>query len=1333
MSKVLLKFLNYSGLLLALSLVSALNGAEVPLRSGQDWCSVEYSGNVKAAGKLKITVKPKLSPSKDLLFCHVHWKDKNGKYRGFLTAPACLPKPLVDTGVNFDITLPSKQELGYISLVIFASPNGSFKKKNKVAFSKYIPLDGVVKKEVKKSKSSAVTSISLQQKKKLLGMKISGDIAPGKDIVVTVHCYDVETPNKLMLHLHWKDRKGKSRGFLCGPQEHAQGVAPDKDIVFHVKLPNKPDLGAVSFLAFLSKTGSWSHLTFKAVGEYKLPLPKPKDCYIPPFSPNDNRTAAGQWKWQQSQAVISATGDLSWAPVPEPRTLGKVIRYIDYENGNDNNPGDTPKTPWKHHPWDPNATGKAKGDQSADTYVFKRGVIYRGSLTASRSGASKQPLLLCSSFDWGQGSKACLSGAEKIRQQWKKIDNGNIWYCDPGTDHLIQTVWQVVDGKTFPLHIARTPNWTFSNPDDMRAGWFTWKKKAQKHKLKKDGKTISYVVCSDPENLKNINPENSPDMTIWSEYYHLMGYPEQSRVISISPEEGTAAFAFPSYRALPVSDNRYYLENSLSFLDVPGEFYYDRKIGRLYLRLPEDRDPNTTTIEFGVRTRGIFIASQQNIVIRGLEFRRFNEGPQCTPPWRATNNASTCIQLEGNCHDITISHCKFKDVSFAVKGNASGQAKRGQVMDRITISDNDIENAVDGGINIGDGVSSPDDYSPYLFRVEIKRNRLRSIGLRSYSFGNGIRTTSARVGEISGNIIDKVGGCGIVVYAGKGGYMGPDGRNLRLARFIIRQNKVTNPLLLLNDYGGIETWQAGPTYVYGNISGNPGGFRNFYPAWVRYKKETDNYNSYTSTRFGFAYYLDGAFKNYHFNNIGWGKNNQLSDYRCNTGGLMQVHGFNNSFFNNTFYKFGCGSRQQFSVHHQSVNEDKMPSLTAFVGNLWIDVTDLFMDHDAWLPKPRDPIHAPIDFATMAFTRNFFYGSPNVFGKLEYRREVYKNIQEFQNGLQAKNALESDTGTVLKNDPLRDPAKHDFRLVAGSAPIDHGAKYFVPWGLFAVVGEWNFHQFSSNDKPVLADASMYLTDECRHRFMYRHVPRNDLTCVNISRKNFSKGTLENWIKSALVFDGSGYARIKDGDMKKDMQYIVKHKPFAYQGEKRETLDMGTNNFLIECVFKTAPDYTGGTLVSKLDSSGGYTLGIDKNGHLYLEIVAEAENCRLTSSLKINDGRWLHAIAEVDRSSPEKLRLYLNGKRDVQAVASGTCPAPDKSLSNSADFIVGKGPDCDAFKGAMDFLRVSRGTLRDAYTSIEELYAWEFNGPFLKDFTNSAATGKSRDAGALEFRN
>ena len=38
-----------------------------------------------------------------------------------------------------------------------------------------------------------------------------------------------------------------------------------------------------------------------------------------------------------------------------------------------------------------------------------------------------------------------------------------------------------------------------------------------------------------------------------------------------------------------------------------------------------------------------------------------------------------------------------------------------------------------------------------------------------------------------------------------------------LTRILVHHNKVTNPLLNTNDWGGIETWQGGTFYVYNNV------------------------------------------------------------------------------------------------------------------------------------------------------------------------------------------------------------------------------------------------------------------------------------------------------------------------------------------------------------------------------------------------------------------------------------------------------------------------------------------------------------------------------------
>ena len=71
----------------------------------------------------------------------------------------------------------------------------------------------------------------------------------------------------------------------------------------------------------------------------------------------------------------------------------------------------------------------------------------------------------------------------------------------------------------------------------------------------------------------------------------------------------------------------------------------------------------------------------------------------------------------------------------------------------------------------------------------------------------------------------------------------------------------------------------------------------------------------------------------------------------------------------------------------------------------------------------------------------------------------------------------------------------------------------------------------------------------------------------------------------------------------------------------------------------------------------------------------------------------------------------------------------SLSNNSDFVVGRS-DEGFFSGRLDFLRVSRGTMAQAETNIRELYSWEFNGPFLRDFFGRHAM-KKRDVGAIEY--
>jgi hypothetical protein len=103
-----------------------------------------------------------------------------------------------------------------------------------------------------------------------------------------------------------------------------------------------------------------------------------------------------------------------------------------------------------------------------------------------------------------------------------------------------------------------------------------------------------------------------------------------------------------------------------------------------------------------------------------------------------------------------------------------------------------------------------------------------------------------------------------------------------------------------------------------------------------------------------------------------------------------------------------------------------------------------------------------------------------------------------------------------------------------------------------------------------------------------------------------------------------------------------------------------------------------------------------------------------------------LGEVSKTSPlrDPARGDFRPARD--AAGKGVKVFVPWSLSG----VVGGTPEGWYLDGAVDFLRIAQGTLSDADTTIEELYAWEFDGPQMRDFTGRKPSGP-RNAGALEF--
>ncbi len=1147
---------------------------------------------------------------------------------------------------------------------------------------------------------------------------------------------------------------------------------------------------------------------------------------------------AGTFPWQQPYAEVLPGGDLKPAQQPYEFKAGENIRYIDFENGDDRQDGASPETAWKHHPWDPNATadaGEAAPDADIDTYVFKGGVIYRGRLNhQGQAGTPDRPIRFATDPGWGMGM-ARIYGSEQVRN-WtrgahaKMPDGQTIWQAD--VRFLPRTLWQVdAEGAITRLHLARDPNWTVSDPREVLSEWPTWEQPEwwkNRNIVKVNGKKRHLGI---DERLKGLKEEDLVGATVWTEWGIVMGSPYPAEVEAYDADQGGVAFRGPWTYDLSqkiITGNRYFLENKPQWLDEPGEFWVERleeNRARIYVRLPDDIDPNRTTIEAGARTTFLKSDELRHIDISGLHFRFSNvHWDYNIPQWGHDDLRDAVIRLAGGGDGLRIHHNIFEHVNTPIRISASAQGYpyAGSPIGSVFIHDNTIRHTEHRGVVVAAHSQSKDKHDGPLEHVELLRNTFYDVGIRPLSGGHGhaVDIRFPKTALVAGNFLHRIAGWGISIYGGKDNrhtYESP------FSRYIITQNRVEDVLLKVNDYGGIETWQGGSFYVYNNVVINPRGFKH----WIHIKNLKDRVPA-----FGHAYYLDGSYKNYLFNNIARGLNNTPAGKYANMTALQGIWGFENTFFHNSFYKFAE------MVRKQSPGKGR----TRYLSNIMQDSSlHVFRNADPKEGSP-DPNAAHYaqggDFAyeTMAFDRNAFSEVGGKFGVFEETGVVYEDAAGMREALKRAGAQAPGLGKVVDQSVLRAPGEQDFRPVPGAAD-GLASKVFVPWGLYGAAGEWPF-TLNRRDPTRIIDEHWNMTRSYVDREDYRHTPRYPLRGVNIDAGDYRMGVLEDWAPSALTLNGEDQylfiehdtlvpevpempefpiveveteigtfflpekiypgetlevkARLKedlgDNRLRVDMHWLsergyggisdsgawegakpVPGEPNTYVitlelGEHRKlnkwnvvgfiTPDGGWGTKLIDVKFNipAAEPYTGprpeevqtvaidttpvlieayfkttdgdGVLVQKKDGSG-YQLTLE-SGRLSFDVQnQDGTSLSVQSNTRVNNGKWQHLIAELDRD--KGLTLYLNGKPHAQT--RGNLPG---TLENTADFYVGGTPDGDHLSVTLDFLRVARGTLADAKTTIEELYAWQFDGPFLRDFRGEPRDVEKGAAGAIEQR-
>ncbi|MEI6168928.1 MAG: LamG-like jellyroll fold domain-containing protein [bacterium] len=1011
--------------------------------------------------------------------------------------------------------------------------------------------------------------------------------------------------------------------------------------------------------------------------------------------------AANPYSWQEPHATVKPTGDLEWAPRPFVFEQGASVRYVDFEAGDDTRAGTTKDQAWKHHPWDQNAAAQAKAAAGVDTYVFKRGTIYRGALSVppGTAGTPGTPVRLTSDPQWG-GGEAALYGSEAVTG-WRQGGHENmperdkVWVADlPFAPRLVCMVDPT--GSVTRLKLARTPNWDGASQDNILKDCWRWENPDWWRPGNKYRVTIGKTKANLGADTKNLTADAShyEGATVWSEWGIVMGAPYATRVEAFDPVKKAIAFQGPwlgdSGDGLKTG-HRYWLEDKPHYLDQPGEFWFDKQGtgGRLYVRLPGDADPRTVTIEAARHRTLIDGTEMSHITISGLAFRFGNLLWDLGARPFAGDVDTAGFRMVGSGSDIVIRNCTFEYMAKGIRIKVRGAKDR---IDNVTILDNAIAHTDHGGLEVADGTGWGQKSKPgSLGNLSILRNHLEDIGFRPLR-PNGqmaLAVEYPEVAEIAGNVVERCGGSGLFIFGGKASEAGYE---VPLSRILIHHNKVVDSLMMANDWGGIETWQGGPFYVFDNVSRNPVGMMNW-----------------GGRTFGHAYYLDGAFKNYHFNNIAWGKNNALAGdpkATANTSAFQEIISYQNTFFHNTAFRFQQGSRRQAPQAGRN----------KYLANVFENISQMVFRHsdkEGVDPNTRDAgqkVEA-FDYSTMAYANNVLFDITGKVAVFESQGGDYADVTAFSRALATNGAMSSTAGILADTPLLRDPAKLDFRPVGNSAVAGRGVRVFVPWGLYAMVGEWNF-TCNEKDPALVVDEHWFMTSQFGHRDAYYKAPTFPLIGKNVGKEDYVDGPLEDWTRGALHLNGRDqYLTLKNAPVKVDR--VDPSMDFDPQ--------IADSSFLIEAYFRTGPE-AHGVLVEKLAGSG-YSLVINEQGKADLTLRYNSDARNLVTRTRLNDGQWHHLIVEADHATG-MLKAYVDGKEDAAAAGS----ALQGSLANSADLHVGGTPSGRHLAVTLDFLRMARGTLADARTTIGELYAWQFAGPQFQDFCGTPRTGKGA-AGAI----
>ena len=285
--------------------------------------------------------------------------------------------------------------------------------------------------------------------------------------------------------------------------------------------------------------------------------------------------------------------------------------------------------------------------------------------------------------------------------------------------------------------------------------------------------------------------------------------------ISINAEQWEDFITY-DYNIKSLKGRTYWLQNHLSFLDEPGEFYYDRTNGIIYYYPYTDQSMDTVEIEYAVLDKLIELDHASNITFNGIEFTGttanwINEngmhgmqggsqyGYNLGKGWGDCGEHVPCAAIYGDyAEGIEILNCKFEELGGSAIVFQYGTKD-------LKVVGNVVRNLAMAGVQVGVAQTkwNQDGVPGNSIDVTISNNYITNVGQLVYCVpAIGVKRSENLT--ITYNKIVHVPYAGIT--AGWGFQTSADAdRNKNLVNTEIAYNYVEDFLYKINDGGAIYT------------------------------------------------------------------------------------------------------------------------------------------------------------------------------------------------------------------------------------------------------------------------------------------------------------------------------------------------------------------------------------------------------------------------------------------------------------------------------------------------------------------------------------------------